>query len=181
MPGGLCRICSLIIHTMSRLLSPQANMLLLYGHNNAAYREYTIAGLGRWTGLVDWTGGLEICGKYILQWALKSYKLPSGWHMHAGIAVRCIVACLAYLAYLHVRIRVKKQKKNRFAISIYSTHWYSFVAVLLEIQEKAIINCNLLLYIVWIILSAIIISQYNLLHWISWLSTSSCMHALAKS
>ena len=28
-------------------------------------REYTITGLDRWTGLVDWTGGLEICGEYI--------------------------------------------------------------------------------------------------------------------
>ena len=26
-----------------------------------AIGEYTIAGLDRWTGLVDWTGGLETC------------------------------------------------------------------------------------------------------------------------
>ena len=29
-------------------------------------REYTIAGLDRWTGLVDWTDGLETCRKNVV-------------------------------------------------------------------------------------------------------------------
>ena len=87
------------------------HILLLYGQNNAAYM------------------GTEIVRT----------DFQCKWLTHAHWRHCAVYRRVLSLPRVAIGFAQEFAFKKRFAISIYSRHWYSIVAVLLEIREKAII------------------------------------------